>query len=190
MRVPQNGIKVASESVYTALWIAPALCGCSILIRGCWDACDIIDGKSYCYPHVKKKGTEVIKIVSMCKDHEPHSKAMYFNQEDFITRHWDGTIAYQRGYLNYPIENPTPAEMLFTYHYRHSPMGHRMPCGCFAYVTKDRFATGQDEGVIKYHEHHPIHTRRCLRHHNDVGHEQAVLENKQSENVIYLRDRA
>lgn len=185
-------------AVKTLTWIAPKLCGCKLRIRADFvegaDNTKIIDNETINgMPIIRGPGQgketyqqpiphtiESLEIVSVCDEHKEHTKKMYFDQLDFFDLDHTGKAYVQkRGYLSYPIKNPTSAEMLYTYLYSHGGTNHTLPCGCKTYFNWDKNAKGEFiEGTIKYHENHPLNTSRCLRHHNDVGHEQALEENR------------
>lgn len=151
-------------------WFSPSLCGCELKITG--DFADPVGGVSYAHP--TPYTITDIEIINVYNEHKRFSEYMALDENDFF----DDDQQY-RGYLKYPIKDPTPAECLYTYLYTHSGQIHRMGCGCCAYVSTKRNARGEHiEGSIKYHDYHPLHTKHCKRHHNDVGHEQALEECK------------
>jgi hypothetical protein len=67
-------------------------------------------------------------------------------------------VHQQRGYLKYPIANPTPGDMLFTALCSTRGQSHTLPeCGCQSYEWFDEAGNGH---IID----HPIYTRKCILH--------------------------
>ncbi len=166
----------------TVTYIPPALCGCEFKITA--DFHDVVNGVTYQRP--TPFSIRNIEIVKCCDSHQQYKKKMidtslFFDTPEpsshaveLMKKYPDIKIApkQSRGYLKYPIENPTEAEMLFTYHCLHKGQTHTLVCGCSAYQHKD------DKGDIAYKDH-PHHSKKCDFHPKDtVNMKQAHADHK------------
>lgn len=161
-----------------AKWIAPSLCGCALQMTAEFLPGDVRDGIAYRHP---KAGTITqLEVISVCEEHAAAQRAMpdtssffaapepggyhdLLNQRAGITPAPEHLVQ-TRGYLKYPIENPTPAECLYTALYFHGGQVHSLPCGCAGYQHVDKSTPGAPAPVYKVH---PLHTRKCYRHLDD-----------------------
>lgn len=162
-----------------ALWVAPSLCGCALAITADWLPGDVIDGVSYRHP--KAFTITAIEVSSVC---EAHAKAQYEmadtssffaapepgSYHDHLNRQagvipGPAQLVQTRGYLKYPIDNPPPAENLYTALYFHGGQVHGLPCGCKAYQHIDRSQPGTP--LLSWYKKHPLHTAKCFRHTGD-----------------------
>ena len=166
------------------LWHSPGVCGCRMLVsvtnKQAKDL-DVRNGEIYQFVHNPKK----LEIVAVCPEHRHFTEGFHADVQGFFHRMPDGEYRQVRGYMCYPIAQPTAADYLYTNLYTQTGMTHQMDCGCVAYVSANRTSKNEvDDKSIKYHEHHPWHTKRCMRHHNDVGHDQALEECRGGSNVV------
>lgn len=161
--------------IQTAIWIPPSLCGCQLQITGDFDSEQIHDGISYKHP--KPFTITNLKILSVCADHEPQSLEMidtgiFFDPVQanegvhaFLAQK-KGVIAssimrQNRGYLKYPIDNPTPAECLYTFLSQYSGTINRQSCGCSAFIC------GDEKGETAFVSH-PLNSKQCDFHIGDT----------------------
>lgn len=169
------------------IWICPALCGCELEITAEWPADSlVIDGNgrktSHMFPKgmVGKQGQEKqfiqsINVVNICPLHIGLDQTMPDTSGFFDMNNDDGALRQNRGYLLYPIANPTPGEILFTNLYGF--LGRRQrsaTCGCEMYnpVQTDQ----RRENVVELaHRKNPHLTKKCRHHLNDTDDHQACL---------------
>lgn len=160
----------------TAIWIPPCLCGCQIQLTADFLDGDVINGVSYRHP---KSGTITdCQLISVCDDHVAQSKtqqdhSVFFSESKPDISTLQGYLASKnpnikptlkqvRGYLTYPIDNPTPAHNLYTYFSTHGGQKHSLSCGCSAHQY-----VGED-GVPVYIDNHPLNTKKCDYHTDDT----------------------
>lgn len=173
--------------IQTAIWIPPSLCGCQLRITGDFIDGSVINGVSYKHP--AQYTISNIDIVSVCDEHQPQTLEMpdtsvFFDTPDEIITLPDGTnfaptlksfltqkypdIALprtqKRGYLQYPITDPTPAHNLYTHFWHYCGQTHGLPCGCHAH----QFINGRTSDAKHIYLDHPRHTHKCHFHHNDT----------------------
>lgn len=181
--------------IYTATWIPPGLCGCEFRITADWTEPN--DG-TIRYRHPIPHTITDIQITSICATHIPQSKVMMDTSVFFDTPALNpiqqflqnkNAVALKpkqnRGYLTYPIANPTPAQMLYSFFSMHAGQKEHLPCGCARYGFSDetnyaQIMQGVDSRAArnKTYVHHPSHTHHC-RHHPVDGPDcaQAVADN-------------
>ena len=145
-----------------AIWIPPSLCGCKLRIAAEWpNADDIVDGVVYRHP--KPFTITDVQIVNVCDEHKAESESMPDTSDLFDIDNITGELKQTRGYLKYPIDNPTPAQNLYTHFYYHKGQIHGYPCGCQTFQHIDH------NDVLSY-KHHDRHHRRCYKHKDDKMH--------------------
>lgn len=143
----------------SVVWIPPSLCGCQLRMGANFVENSVNDGISYRHPipfTINK-----LEIVSVCDAHKQYSEVMTATDHLFDIDNITGESVQRRGYLRHPIENPTPAECLYTHLSRFGGQTHRLDCGCQAHQFVD------ENKNITY-LHHPHHARKCHRHKYDT----------------------
>lgn len=150
-----------------ALWTPPGLCGCQLSITAVWTGDSVKAGLSFRHP--VPKTIQAISIVSVCPAHQPQTLSMPDTSGFFETDPITGLPDQRRGYLNYPIASPTPAECLYTFLTSHRGQTHGYPCGCKAYQFFD------ENGNVSYLPH-PRHTKQCNGHKGDTLDMQAATQ--------------
>lgn len=151
-------------------WHPPSVCGCKFEIVADWVN---DDG----YRHPTPFTIQEIKLVNVCARHKQYALSMpdtscFFDDISltnpvvaFLSSK-NPNIAHpamiqNRGYLKYPIANPTPAECLYTYFTKHKGQVWGLPCGCSTFQWID------DKGNLE-HIVHPVHHKRCHFHKEDT----------------------
>lgn len=155
----------------TAIWIPPSLCGCELRLTADFLDGSVINGISYRHP--KPFSITDIEIVNICSGHQKQSLSMPDTSVLMEIDKYTGQPFQQRGYLQHPIANPSPAQCLYEFLSRFGGQTHGYPCGCSAHQFVDRT---QNPSAITYLLH-PLHTKKCLKHKNDtIDMQQAALD--------------
>jgi len=158
--------------VQTAIWIPPSLCGCQLSMTAEWTDGSVVNGISYRHPKDPVKDTSIpaitnLQIVSVCPTHQPQTLSMIDTSIFFDTQSPQDPLSLalsaqyphippaavkiqNRGYLHYPIANPTPAECLYTFLTQYRGQSHHLPCGCKGFQWVD------EKGNASY-MNHPLH---------------------------------
>ena len=141
----------------TVIWQPPTLCGCQFRITADWPE----KQEAVTYRHPLPFTIQKIELVNVCDDHKEAMLQMPDTSGLFDIDGMTGQLVQKRGYLRYPIENPTPAEILYTYFYFHKGQVRSFPCGCSGYqhIAPD--------GTVQYLVH-PKRTGKCFIHTNDT----------------------
>lgn len=178
-------------SIQTAIWIPPSLCGCQLQITADFPDGSVVNGVSYRHP--KPFTITNIVILSQCStpSHVAAAKAMVDTSRFFdaptatpgsvqawLDAKYPNVLpasVQNRGYLKYPIANPTPAQCLYTFLSMHKGQKHSYPCGCSAHEWID------DVGVLT-HVKHPTNTAQCLCHQGDT----VDMKNASADFTAYL----
>ena len=157
----------------TALWTPPSLCGCQFKITADFTDGSVVDGNSFRHP--KPFSIIDIRLVNACEQHKQFAQVMPDVEHHYETDKFTGESYQHRGYLKHPIANPTPAQCLYEYFYKHKGQIHGLICGCQAHQHID------EHGVFTYLPH-PLHTRKCLKHKGDTHDmQQAMVDHKAAE---------
>lgn len=151
-------------------WQPPSLCGCKLEIVADWVN---EDG----YRHPIPFTIQEIKIDTVCDNHKQYTFSMPDTSDLFDDISATNPVivflssknpkisspsnVQTRGYLRYPITNPSPAECLYTYLAKHGGQIHRLGCGCQAHQWID------ENKVITYLSH-PLYTKKCHYHTEDT----------------------
>lgn len=168
--------------IQTAIWIPPSLCGCQIKMTADFTEGSVVDGITYRHPIDPIKAEKPcyvsnLEIVNVCSSHKDKTLSMldtsvFFDDPlesnqmlVFLYKKYPHiprpSLAQNRGYLKYPINNPTPAECLYTFLSLQKGLNHGFPCGCYSFMTVD------EKGKIS-HSQHPLYmVNKCIFHRND-----------------------
>lgn len=141
----------------TVIWDPPPLCDCRFLITADWPD---YQGE-ITYKHPTPFTIQRIELISCCDEHKELCKEMPDVSELFDLDRKTNRMKQNRGYLRYPIENPTEAEILYTHFYFHGGQVRSFPCGCSAY---QHVCPAGNISVME----HPIHSGKCFVHANDT----------------------
>lgn len=143
----------------TAVWIPPSLCGCQLRITADFTDGSIVDGVTYRHP-IPFTITD-IQLINVCLGHTPQTLAMPDVIGLFDRDLINGGTKQSRGYLKYPIDNPSSAQCLYTFLSQYGGQTHSFPCGCKGHQLVD------ENKNISY-MNHPLHSRKCSSHKNDT----------------------
>lgn len=163
-------------TVQIAIWIPPSLCGCQLQMTADFTEGSVANGISYRHPIPYTISD--IKIVSVCAEHQAQTLAMpdtsnLFEADltgdvaTFLIKKYPNIVlstTQRRGYLKYPLDNPTSGHNLYTYFWRYCGQTHGYPCGCRAYV----FINDRTPDSPHVYLDHPLYTKKCHFHHNDT----------------------
>lgn len=169
----------------TSIWIPPSLCGCQLQITADWaNSDDIVNGVTYRHP-TPFSITDIKIIGNACATHQPFTQSMidtsiFFDDPEatpigaYLSKLYPVDVrtetVQQRGYLKYPIDQPTAAHFLYTFLSQYNGQAWSIPCGCKTY----QFFDENKNGVCL---NHPIHSVKCTFHPNDtLDMQQAVLD--------------
>lgn len=191
----------------TITWVPPSVCGCQIRITGDFDPSQIHNGVSYKHP--RPFSIMDLTIISVCMDHEPRMHSM-IDTSVFFSPRTDSIVQYlaeqtgqppaaewqARGYLKYPIANPTPAECLYTFLSLFSGNSLALPCGCVGHQYGDE----TNYAEIHKHErrdkvrnikfvHHHHFTKHC-HFHKDDGHDLKIARRHHDEHIAIEEAKA
>lgn len=150
----------------TAIWIPPSLCGCQLQMTADFTDGSVVDGISYRHPKdaIKDKDATPItnlRIISACAAHLPQTLTMIDTSVFFDSDPINGGRKQNRGYLRYPIANPTSAECLYTFLSQYGGQTNSFPCGCKGHQFVD-----EHQNVTSLP--HPVVTQKCQKHLNDT----------------------
>jgi len=157
----------------TKNWVAPPLCGCELLITAEWtDEPTRGDGKRYQHP--TGRTITAIEIVTVCPVHEAMitdaarfavQTATLFGDVKLAIKMagTDMALNQRQGYLNYPIANPTDAEVLYTLLWFYGTQTQTLACGCVLAACHHKIL-----GQIAYYDH-PLHAEKCECHVSDTA---------------------
>lgn len=116
----------------TRNWICPEMCGCELKIIGTW-----IFPIDYVSANPSRGSVRSVDIVNVCDTHlpllsQPIDETVFFSGDDGnpILDENDQPIQV-RGYLTYPITNPSDGEKLYSYLSRYGIFFNTLDtCGC------------------------------------------------------------
>lgn len=141
----------------TVIWQPPTLCGCQFRITADWSD----KQEAVTYRHPTPFTIQKIELVTVCDDHKNTPVIMPDVSTLYDIDRFTGQPAQSRGYLRYPIDKPTLAEVLYTQFCMHKGQVRSFPCGCKAY--QHICPAGNLTHVV-----HPKHTSKCFIHANDT----------------------
>lgn len=161
-------------TIQTSIWLPPSCCGCRIQLTGDFTDGSVVAGVSYRHPIPFT--VTAVKALNICVTHQPNAQAMMDTSVFFDTPQADALAVFlaaksgatpaaapvqNRGYLRYPIGNPTPDQCLYTFLSQHGGTVNRQPCGCTGFIFADE--AGNTDFI-----QHPLHTRHCAHHQSDT----------------------
>jgi hypothetical protein len=136
----------------------------------------VVDGISHRHPKDSVKDRSVppisnLQIVSVCAEHQDQTLSMMNTSSFFDLDEETGELRQNRGYLIYPIANPTPAECLYTFLTQFKGGPHGYPCGCKSFLCID------EKGEARHLEHPKYPSKKCKQHKSDsISMERAALD--------------
>ncbi len=144
----------------SAIWLPPSDCGCKIRIDADFPDGSVVNG--FASRHPVPYTITSLEIVSCCDRHKSAIKGGMPDVDHlFDVCNISGDDIQRRGYLKFPIEDPSDAEILYQYLCGHKGQVHSYPCGCRAYMW------GDFSGNFHYIEKDGV-TQKCLKHKNDT----------------------
>jgi hypothetical protein len=164
----------------TKTWIPPSLCGCRLRITAEFTG---DESESVSYRHPKPFTVSNIQIIDVCPAHAPIAEKVEMpDTSRFFDLPEPGAVDHflaartgvkpaprqTRGYLHYPIANPTGAECLYTALSMHRGQTHSLACGCQGFMHYDQDNHGANPDAAGTYREHPAHTRRCDFHQGDT----------------------
>lgn len=162
-------------TVQTCIWHPPSCCGCQLRITGDFNPGSVENGISYQHP--TPYTITALEIVNCCADHDVNCKSMMdasvffevaqqneihsFLAQSQPSKRVTPKTYQARGYLKYPIDNPTPAQCLYTFLSQYAGTKNTQPCGCTGHLFRD------EQGNVEWRDH-PKFTGHCDYHIDDT----------------------